>query len=148
MEIDDNFEVMCRCPTDGFKEVVMLSRDEWFTGANVIRPIPDRDPHVIEPNNKHKQTPKPTQLDLTMPHNPLRCTQASTHPAAAISLKSLSVIQVSQCSVNFARATLGSWNCPNVHSSTIARLPVSSNKLGVTHGYIKAVQRMSTCFEM
>jgi hypothetical protein len=43
---------------------------------------------------------------------------------------------------------LGFWYCPNVHSSTIAVFPVFSNKLGVIHGCIEAVQRMSTCFEM
>jgi hypothetical protein len=56
VEIDDNFEIVSRCPSDGLKEVVMLSRDVWFTGTNVIRPIPDRDPHVVESKNKHKST--------------------------------------------------------------------------------------------
>lgn len=48
VEIDDNFEIVFLCPSDSLKEVVMLTRDVWFTGTNVIRPIPDRDPHVIE----------------------------------------------------------------------------------------------------
>lgn len=121
----------------------MLSRDVWFTGTNVICPIPDRDPHVIEPKNTHN-TLSP-QLNANDAVHCDALMQASTHPAAAIALKSLSVIQVFQCWVNFACATLGSWYCPNVHSSTIAGLPVSSNKLGVTHGCIKAVQRISTC---
>lgn len=25
VEIDDNFEIVCRCPSDGLEEVVMLS---------------------------------------------------------------------------------------------------------------------------
>lgn len=53
MEFDDNFEIACRGPSDGLKEVLMLPRDVRFTGANIISPIPDRDPHVIESKNKY-----------------------------------------------------------------------------------------------
>lgn len=53
MEINNNFEIVFRCPRDGLKEVVMLSRDVWFAGTNIISPIPDRDPHVIESKNRH-----------------------------------------------------------------------------------------------
>lgn len=55
MEIDDNFEIVRRRPSDGLEEVVLLSRDVWFTITNIIGPIPDWDPHVIESKNKHSQ---------------------------------------------------------------------------------------------
>jgi hypothetical protein len=53
MEIDNNFEFVCHCPSDGLEEVGMLSRDVRFTGTNIISPIPDRDSHVIESKNNH-----------------------------------------------------------------------------------------------
>jgi hypothetical protein len=62
-----------------------------------------------------------------------------THPAPAINSKSTSVIHVFQWFTNVVFATLRSWNCANVHSSTMAGLPVPSNKLGVIHGYVVAV---------
>ena len=64
---------------------------------------------------------------------------SDTHPAAAIALKSASVIHVFQCSTNFDCATLRSWSCPKVHSSTMAGLPVLSNKLGFIHGCMSSV---------
>ena len=63
----------------------------------------------------------------------------NTHPAAAIALKSASVIHVFQCSTNFDWATLRSWSCAKVHSSTMAGLPVFLNKLGFINGCMTSV---------
>src|SRR5712691_10877264 len=67
----------------------------------------------------------------------------NTHPAAAIALKSASVIHVFQCSTNFDCATLRSWSCAKVHSSTMAGLPVFLNKLGFINGCMTSVIEVS-----
>lgn len=60
-----------------------------------------------------------------------------TYPAAAMSMKSCSVIHESQWFFRAERAVLPSWYWANVHSSTIALTPVLSKRLGVIHGYRK-----------
>ena len=51
-----------------------------------------------------------------------------------MSMKSCSVIQVFQWFVRTDCAVDRDWSCPNVHSSTMALLPVLSKRLGVIHG--------------
>ena len=67
-----------------------------------------------------------------------------TYPAAAMSAKSVSFIQESQWVVRISVAIVRSWYCPNVHSSTILESPVSSNMLGVIHGYTRQKQGASS----
>ena len=68
-------------------------------------------------------------------HNEIGKIERETHPAAAMSEKSCSVIQLSQCARSFDVATDLDWYWQKVHSSTMASFPVSSNKLGVIQGY-------------
>jgi hypothetical protein len=51
MEIDDHLEIVFFCPSDGAHEVVVLSLDEGLVRTDVVRPIPDRNSHVIESKN-------------------------------------------------------------------------------------------------
>ena len=48
MEIDDNLEIVCLCPTDGIIEVGCLPLDVRLARPNIKGPIADRDTHVIE----------------------------------------------------------------------------------------------------
>ena len=55
MEIDDHLEIVFFCPGDGAHEVVVLSLDEGFVRTDVVRPIPDRNSHVIESDDSNVQ---------------------------------------------------------------------------------------------
>ena len=121
VEINDDFEAILLCPTDSLGQVATLALQVRLTWTHIVGPIADRDPNVVQSINRYELTPE-------VALNP-------THPAAAIIAKSFWVIQLFQWLVNAARATLGSWYCPNVHSSTMAGLPVLSNKDGVIHGF-------------
>jgi hypothetical protein len=129
VKVDDNLEIVCLRPTDSLKEIVALPLDKRFARANIIiSPISYRDAHVIESRNRHC-------AQNILGYRDFRSTV--THPAPAIALKSSSVIHVSQWFNNAARATLISWYCPNVHSSTMAGFPVCSNRLGVIQGWAR-----------
>lgn len=48
VEVDDNLQTVCPCPTDGIKEVSLLPLNVRLARANIKGPIPDRDAHVVE----------------------------------------------------------------------------------------------------
>ena len=52
MKVDDNLEIVLRCPTDSLEEEGVLSLDIWFARADFVSPITYRDAYVIE-SRKH-----------------------------------------------------------------------------------------------
>lgn len=54
MKVNNNFDAMILCPANSLRQVWYLSLDVGFAGRDVIRPIPDGNPYVIEPVNDYQ----------------------------------------------------------------------------------------------
>ena len=48
MQVDDDLEAVVARPADGLEEVRQLPRDERLSIRNLERPVPDRDPDVVQ----------------------------------------------------------------------------------------------------
>jgi hypothetical protein len=96
VKVDDNPDVVLLRPTNSLEEIGVLPLDKRFARGDVISPISYRDANVVESGFNFNFR---TYRDFRY---------VSTHPAPAIALKSSSVIHVSQCFNNVARATFGS----------------------------------------
>ena len=113
---------MCRCPADSLGEIGQLTLDKRFAAGDVEGPISDRNPDVVQS----------TEGSVVVRSNSTQTDD--THPAAAMAVKSASVIHEFQWLVSAACAVALFCNCPNVHSSTMAEFPVFSNSEGVIQG--------------
>lgn len=125
MKINYNLDSVLRCPSYSLSEVWDLSLDVWFATRDIVCPVTNRNADMIKP----------------VDDQPVVCITwaISPYPAAAIAWKSASVIHVFQWFVRVLRAEAGSWNSPNVYSSTMRESPVSSNSEGVIQGYKESV---------
>ena len=121
MKVDDHLQSVVLCPAYSLAEVGKLTLHVWLVALNVPSPEADGQTDMVETNEDDQ-------------HNEIGKIERETHPAAAMSEKSCSVIQLSQCARSFDVATDLDWYWQNVHSSTMASFPVSSNKLGVIQG--------------
>lgn len=113
---------MCRCPADSLGEIGQLTLDKRFAAGDVKGPISDGNPDVVQA----------TESKFIVRSSSAQTND--THPAAAMAVKSASVIHVFQWLVSAACAVALFCNCPKVHSSTMAEFPVFSNSEGVIQG--------------
>ena len=88
-------------PSDGFLDVGNLAGNERLARANFERPIPDWQADMIQTKQK---LGKVTIDRLNI-----------TYPAAAMAMKSASVIKVSQCFLSAACAAALGCSWPNVY---------------------------------
>ena len=97
MEIDDHFEFVRLGPSKSLFKVRELALNVWVA-CIVQRPIADWETNVIETAEGERCENAPSLPERHV-----------TYPAAAISLKSCSVIHVFQCCSRAALATSRGW---------------------------------------
>ncbi len=93
IQCNDNLQAILLCPINSFEEVRKLAGDVRLVGRDIKYPMSDGDPDMVEPTCRDKI-------------NADRGTEAHVaHPAAAMSAKSCSVMNVSQCCLSALCAT-------------------------------------------
>ena len=93
IQCNDDLQAILLCPINSFEEVRKLTGDVRLVGSNIEYPMSNGDPDMVEP--MHRET-----------FNVERGAEVHiTHPAAAMSAKSCSVMNVSQCCLSALNAT-------------------------------------------
>lgn len=114
MKLKKDLEAVVASPSDGLVNVWPLALDVRLASADVVSPVADRKANVVESSSwrvsRRQRRPR------------------GKSDSPAIWAKSFSVIQVFQWFLSALSAVLRFWYWPKVHSSTMALLPVFSNR--------------------